>query len=65
MADDSDSVLKKTFGRSHIPRLAETRINQVAVAINRSIQVTPFSMNLDRRLIHIPGALPHKKILPR
>jgi hypothetical protein len=52
-ADSIDGLLKKMVGSSPISRLAETGINQIAVTINRSIQVTPFSMHLDGCFIDI------------
>src|SRR5260221_14320436 len=55
MPNHSNSLLKKLLSCLHIPFLTYHRINQIAIMIDSSIQVTPFAMDLDIRLISIPG----------
>jgi hypothetical protein len=54
MADNSESVLEKLLGCLHIPLLTEARINQVAIGINGSIEITPFPLDPHVRFIHVP-----------
>src|SRR5258708_3887968 len=54
IANNSESLLEKLLGCFPIPFLAQTRIHQVAVGINGTIQVTPFSPHLHVGFIHIP-----------
>src|SRR5258708_34977931 len=43
-----ESLPEELFCCVHVAFFTETRINQVAIVINGSIQVAPFSMNFDR-----------------
>ncbi len=45
---------KETLGRRHIASLAESRVDQVAVAVDRAIEVAPLAVDLDVRLVHMP-----------
>jgi hypothetical protein len=54
MANDGDSLSEKSLGRLHVPRLAQERIHQVAIVINRPIEIAPFSMHFDVRFINVP-----------
>jgi hypothetical protein len=55
MANDGDSLSEKSLGRLHIARFAQERIHQIAIVINRSIEIAPLSMHFDVRFIDIPG----------
>jgi hypothetical protein len=55
MTNDEESLLEKSLSGFHIASLAEARINQVAISINGTIEVTPLSVNFDVCLIRIPG----------
>src|SRR6266568_4803127 len=55
MTYHAESLLEKAFGGIHIPFLAQHGINQIAIAINSTIQIAPCSMYFDIRLIHVPG----------
>ena len=56
VADDVDSLLEKALGCLHISLLAEHRINQIAISIDGSIEIAPFSFDVDVGLINIPGS---------
>jgi hypothetical protein len=56
MATHSNGLLKEWFCGIHISLLAQPRIHQIAIMINGSIELAPCSMDLDVRLIHIPGS---------
>src|SRR5258707_5276907 len=56
MANHSNGLLKKPFGGLHIPLLAQPRIHQIATMINGSIEIAPFSVDLDVRFVHVPGS---------
>jgi hypothetical protein len=57
MANYSDCLLEELFCSAHISLLAQSRIDQIAVVINRPVEGTPLSTNLDRRFVNV--ALPH------
>jgi hypothetical protein len=52
---------KKGLGRHQITRVAEPRINEVAVALDGTVQVGPLPLNFDIGLIYIP-ALSHAPV---
>src|ERR1700730_9902269 len=54
MTNHCDCLREELFCCIHISFLAQSRINEIAVVINRPIQVTPLPMDLDRGLINIP-----------
>src|SRR6266568_7499245 len=56
MANNSESLLEKLLGCLHISLFAQLRIHQIAISINGPIEIAPFSLNLDIRLINIPGS---------
>src|SRR4051812_18211080 len=53
--DDGLSAAKEALGGSHIPGWAEHRIDQIAFAINRPIQITPPALNIQVGLIDVPA----------
>jgi hypothetical protein len=55
MTHHVDSLLEKTLGRLHVEREARYRVNEIAISIHGTIQITPFAMNTHIRLIHVPG----------
>src|SRR4051812_44598686 len=55
MTNHCDCLREELFCRIHISFLAQSRIDQIAVVINCPIQVTPLPMDLDVRLIYVPG----------
>jgi hypothetical protein len=44
MANYSNSLLKKPLGCFHISLLAQHGINEIAIVVNRSIQIAPLPM---------------------
>ena len=56
VADDVESLLEKALGRLPISLLAQQLIHQMVIAINGSLQITPFPFDADRRFIHVSGA---------
>jgi hypothetical protein len=56
MANDGDSLSEKPLGRLHVPRFAQERIHQIAIVINRSIEIAPLPMHFHVRFIDIPGS---------
>jgi hypothetical protein len=51
------------LGRSEVPALTEANIDEVAISINRSVQVAPLSLDFEICFVHIP-ALPHSSVAP-
>lgn len=47
---------KEGLGRRHVAVLAEHGVDQVAVAVDRSIQVGPAATNLQVGLVNVPAA---------
>src|SRR5450631_4066232 len=45
MANNGESLLEKLLSGLHIALLAQTGINQVAICINSTIEVTPLSLD--------------------
>jgi hypothetical protein len=56
------------LGGCHVPVLAEHGVDQMAVAVDGSVQIRPAAANLQIRLIHVPfaatGAAPAVPPLP-
>src|SRR5919202_227145 len=46
---------EERLGRRHVPVLAEHGVDQVAVAVDRTIQIAPAAPHFQIRLIHKPG----------
>ena len=55
VATDRESLLEKLLGGFHIAFLAQARINQVAISINGSIKIVPFSLDPHVGFVDIPG----------
>jgi len=55
MANDRNCLLEKSLSCLHIAFLAQHGINEIALVVNRSIQITPFPMHFDVGLIDVPG----------
>ncbi len=55
MADHIDGVLEKALSRLRIPLLVHQGIHQIAIAVDRSIEGAPFSMDFQGGFVHIPG----------
>src|SRR4051794_29112276 len=53
--DDGLSAAKEALGGSHIPGWTEHRIDQIAFAVNRPIQITPLAFYFHVRLIDVPA----------
>ncbi len=47
---------KKALGCLHIALLTEHGVNQIAVAIDRPVEVLPHAFDFDVRLVGMPGA---------
>ena len=43
---NGDSATKEPLGRHHVARRTEHRVDEIAFTIDRTIQVTPFALNL-------------------
>jgi hypothetical protein len=56
MANHSNGLLKEPFGGLHIPLLASSRFYQIAIMINGSREIAPFSVDLEIRFVHVPGS---------
>jgi len=57
VADDIDSLRRSKRLAASISRFwAPHRVNQVAIPIDGSIEITPFSLDVDLGFIHIPGS---------
>jgi hypothetical protein len=56
MANHSNCLLKKSLRCFHIPFLAQHGIDQIAIVVDRSIEITPLSMHFVVRFINIPGS---------
>jgi hypothetical protein len=48
------SLLEKALGRLQISFLTQHRINQIAIAIDGSIELAPFPFHADIRFIDVP-----------
>src|SRR5919202_5086398 len=46
---------EERLGRRHVPVLAEHGVEQVAIAVDRTIQIAPAAPHFQIRLIHKPG----------
>lgn len=55
VANDRKSWLEKLLGSIHVSLLTQLRINQIAVSIDGTIEVTPFPMHFEVGLIHVSG----------
>lgn len=55
LTNHRNGLLEELFGRIRISFLAEPRIKQIAVLLKRSIEIPPFSMDLQIRLVTLPG----------
>ncbi len=55
VADDGTGPAEETLSRLPVARRAEQRIDQVAIPIDGAVQVAPAAVDLDVRLIDIPG----------
>ena len=55
-ARDGLGRAEEGLGRRHVAVLAEHRVDQIAVSIDRPIQVAPPAPDLQVRLIHVPVA---------
>ena len=53
---NGESTTEEALSSRHIPRRAEHRVDQVAVAINGAIEIAPFPFNLQIRFIDVPAA---------
>ena len=53
---NGDSATKEPLGRRHVARRTEHRVDEIAFTIDRTIQVTPFALNLHVCLINIPAS---------
>ena len=47
---------EEAFGCLHIPMLAQHGVNQIAVAVDGSVEVLPLARHLDVGFVHVPGA---------
>ena len=55
-AGDRSGGTKERFRRRHVPLLAETHVHQRSGTVDRPVEITPASMDLDVGFIDIPGA---------
>jgi hypothetical protein len=55
VTDNSECLSEKPLGCFHIPFLAQSRINQIAIRVNGPIEVAPSSLYFEVGLIYIPG----------
>ena len=56
ITNNGNCLLEKLLSGIQISLLAQSRINQIAISINGPLERAPLSMNLDGRLIHLPGS---------
>ncbi len=54
VTNDSNSLREKALGGIHISLLAQHRVNQVAISINGTVKIAPFSLDVDLRFVHVP-----------
>ena len=54
-ANHSNCLLEKRLSCFHISLLTQQGINQIAIVVDRSIQIAPLPMNFDVGLINVPG----------
>jgi hypothetical protein len=54
-ANDRNCLPEKSLSRLPVPLLAQQRINQIAIVVDRSIQITPFPLHFDGGFVNIPG----------
>jgi hypothetical protein len=55
MPNPSLRLLEKPLSCLHVPFLTQHGVNEMAIVIDRTIQIAPFSVDFDVRLIHVPG----------
>jgi hypothetical protein len=55
LSDSGDSTTKESLGSRHVARLTKHRVDQIALTINGTVQVAPFSLDLYVRLIDVPA----------
>src|SRR5258708_32361393 len=55
-ANHSNCLLEKSLSCLHIPLFAQHGIYQIAIVINRPVQIAPLPMNLEIRFIDVPGS---------
>jgi len=55
LPDDGDSATEESLGSRHVARLTEHRVDQIAFAIDGSVQIAPFALYLYVRLIDVPA----------
>ncbi len=46
---------QELLGRLYVPVLREHRVNQIAISVYGSAQVTPFAVDLDICVVEVPG----------
>jgi hypothetical protein len=56
MTNPCSCLPEKPLSCFHIPLLTQHGINQVAIVVDGTIPITPFAMDFDVCLIHIPGS---------
>ena len=52
---NGESATEEALGCRHIPRRAEHRVDQVAFAINGTVQIAPFPFDLQIRFVDVPA----------
>jgi len=55
MTNNSNCLLEKSLGCLHIPLLAQQRINQIAIMVDRPIEITPLPMDFEIGFVDISG----------
>jgi hypothetical protein len=56
MTNHCKGLLEELLGGIHITLFTQPYVNEIAVMVNSSIKITPFPMDLDVGLIHVPGS---------